>query len=71
MGRRGNAEGSITQATVRLYLARYTDQTATGTRRETIYARTRREAAEKLSEALADRDKGLSSTLAAQPWAST
>jgi hypothetical protein len=40
-------------------MARYTVETATGTKRETIYAKTRREAAERLSEALADRDKGL------------
>ena len=59
VGRRGNGEGSITKRKDGLYMARYTVETATGTKRETIYARTRREAAEKLSEALADRDKGL------------
>ena len=59
MGRRGNGEGSITKRKDGLYMARYTVETATGTKRETIYAKTRREAAERLSEALADRDKGM------------
>jgi integrase len=59
MGRRGNGEGSITKRKDGLYMARYTVETATGTKRETIYAKTRREAAERLSEALANRDKGL------------
>src|SRR5215210_2239812 len=59
MSRRGNGEGSITKRKDGLYMARYTVETATGTKRKTIYAKTRREAAERLSEALADRDKGL------------
>jgi integrase len=60
MGRRGNGEGSITKRKDGLYMARYSVETATGTtKRKTIYAKTRREAAERLSEALADRDKGL------------
>jgi integrase len=58
MSRRGNGEGSITKCKDGLYMARYTVETATGTKRESIYAKTRREAAERLSEALADRDKG-------------
>jgi integrase len=59
MGRRGNGEGSITKRKDGLYMARYSVETATGTtKRKTIYAKTRREAAERLSEALADRDKG-------------
>ncbi len=40
-------------------MARYTVQTATGPKRKTIYAKTHKEAAEKLAEALATRDKGL------------
>jgi integrase len=59
MGRRGNGEGSISRRKDGLYMARYTVETATGTKRETIYAKTRREAAERLSEALAERDKGV------------
>jgi integrase len=59
MGRRGNGEGGISRRKDGLYMARYTIETATGTKRETIYAKTRREAAERLSEALANRDKGL------------
>jgi integrase len=59
MSRRGNGEGSITKCKDGLYMARYTVETATGTKRESIYAKTRREAAERLSEALAERDKGV------------
>jgi integrase len=60
MGRRGNGEGSITKRKDGLYMARYSVETATGTtKRKTIYAKTRREAAERLNEAISDRDKGL------------
>jgi integrase len=58
-GRRGNGEGSITRRKDGLYMARYTVQTATGPKRKTIYAKTHKETAEKLAEALATRDKGL------------
>ncbi|HEY6714444.1 MAG TPA: N-terminal phage integrase SAM-like domain-containing protein [Rubrobacter sp.] len=40
-------------------MARYTVETATGKKRKTIYAKTRQEAAEKLTKAMADRDGGL------------
>ena len=53
MGRRGNGEGSITRRKDGLYMARYTVETATGTERKTLYAKTRKEASEKLTEALA------------------
>src|SRR5215217_1832158 len=59
MGRRGNGEGSITHRKDGLYMARYTVQTATGPKRKTIYGKTRVEAAEKLTKAMADRDGGL------------
>jgi len=59
MGKRGNGEGSITRRKDGLYMARYTVETATGTKRKTIYAKTRKEAAEKLAKAMADREGGL------------
>src|SRR5215218_2101147 len=59
MGRRGNGEGGISRRKGGLYMARYTVQTATGARRKAVYGKTRREAAEKLTKALADRDGGL------------
>jgi integrase len=58
LGKRGNGEGSITRRKDGLYMARYTVQTATGSKRKTIYGKTRQEAAEKLSKAMADRDGG-------------
>ena len=42
MGRRGNGEGSITRRKDGLYMARYTVETATGTERKTLYAKTRK-----------------------------
>jgi integrase len=59
MGRRGNGEGGISRRKDGLYMARYTVETATGKKRKTIYAKTRQEAAEKLTKAMADRDGGL------------
>lgn len=53
MARRGNGEGSITKRkSDGLYMARYTVEMATGTERKTLYAKTRKEAAEKLTELL-------------------
>ncbi len=40
-------------------MARYSVQTASGSKRKAIYGKTRKDAAEKLAEALASRDKGL------------
>src|SRR3712207_2638769 len=40
-------------------MARYTIQTPTGPKRKTLYGRTRREVADKLTAAKADRDRGL------------
>ena len=60
MSKRGNGEGSITRHNKSgLYMARYTVQTATGPKRKTIYGKEREEVAEKLIDALADRNKGL------------
>jgi hypothetical protein len=40
MGKRGNGEGSITKRkSDGLYMARYTVETATGAKRNTMYAR--------------------------------
>src|SRR5215216_4914814 len=59
MGKRGNGEGSITHRKDGLYMARYTVQTLTGTKRRALYGKTRAEVAAKLSKALADREGGL------------
>src|SRR5919107_1409305 len=59
MGKRGNGEGGITRRKDGLYMARYTVQTATGSKRKTLYGKTRREVDEKLTKAKADRDGGL------------
>ncbi len=59
MGKRGNGEGSITRRKDGLYMARYTVQTATGSKRKALYGKTRLEVAAKLSKALADREGGL------------
>src|SRR5215217_1276188 len=59
MGRRGNGEGSITRRKDGLYMARYTLETSTGKERKALYAKTRKEAPEKLTEALAQTQKGI------------
>ena len=59
MGKRGNGEGSITRRKDGLYMARYTVQTATGSKRKALYGKTRAEVSEKLTKAMADRDGGL------------
>jgi hypothetical protein len=59
MGKRGNGEGGISRRKDGLYMARYTVQTATGSKRKTLYGKTRREVDEKLTKAKADRDGGL------------
>jgi integrase len=59
MGKRGNGEGSITRRKDGLYMARYTVETAIGAKRKAVYAKTRKEAAEKLTAAMADASKGI------------
>ena len=54
--KRGNGEGSITRRKDGLYMARYTVQTATGSKRNTIYGKTRQEVSEKLNKDIADSD---------------
>ncbi len=61
MSRRGNGEGGITRRKDGLYMARYTVTTQEGQKRKTIYAKTRKEAAQKLNEALSEREKGITS----------
>jgi integrase len=51
VGKRGNGEGSISRRKDGLYMARYTVQTATGTKRKTLYGKTRNEVSEKLTKA--------------------
>ena len=53
MGRRGNGEGSITRRKDGLYMARYTVETATGSKRKAVYAKTRKGVSEKLTAAIA------------------
>jgi integrase len=48
--KRGNGEGSITRRKDGLYMARYTVQTATGTKRKALYGKTRGEVSEKAHE---------------------
>ena len=61
MGKRGNGEGSITRHKKSgLFMARYTVETPDGLRkRKTIYGKEREEVADKLIEALSNRNKGL------------
>ena len=57
--RRGNGEGTITRRKDGRWEARYTADTGTGPKRKVLYGKTRAEAAEKLTKAMADRDGGL------------
>jgi integrase len=58
--RRGNGEGSITRHKKSgLYMARYTVETPTGPKRKTIYAKERKDVADKLAKALSDRADGI------------
>jgi integrase len=58
--KRGNGEGGITRHKKSgLYMARYTVQTPKGPKRKTIYGKEREEVADRLIEALNQRNKGL------------
>ena len=58
--KRGNGEGSISRHPKRdLWMARYTVETPNGTKRRTVYGKTRKEVRDKLAKALADRADGL------------
>src|ERR687890_1587212 len=58
MGRRGNGEGTITRRKDGRWEAKYTAHTADGPKRRGLYGKTRKEAADKLARALADRAGG-------------
>src|SRR5918994_6021271 len=58
MGRRGNGEGTIARRKDGRWMGRYTIHTAKGPKQRAVYGRTRQEAAEKLTKAIADRDGG-------------
>jgi hypothetical protein len=57
MGKRGNGEGSITRRKDGLYMARYTVQTVTGSKRKALYGKTRGEVSEKLTKVMANRTR--------------
>ncbi|MDP9427049.1 MAG: site-specific integrase [Actinomycetota bacterium] len=57
--KRGNGEGSITKRKDGLYMARFTVETATGSKRKTVYAKTRKEASKKMTDAMAEASKGI------------
>ena len=57
--RRGNGEGGVSRRKDGSWMARYTVQTPTGRKRKVIYAGSHEEARRKLTEAIAERDKGL------------
>ncbi len=59
MGRRGNGEGTIRKRKDGRWEGRYTVQTPDGAKQKTVYGKTRKEVSEKLTEAMAGRDKGL------------
>lgn len=59
MGRRGNGEGSIRKRKDGRWEGRYTILTPDGPKQKTVYGKTRREVVEKLTEASANRDKGI------------
>jgi integrase len=59
VGRRGNGEGSISKRKDGRWMGRYTVHTAEGLKQRAVYAKTRIEAAEKLTKAMADRTGGL------------
>jgi integrase len=58
--KRGNGEGSISRHPKRdLWMARYTVETPAGTKRRTVYGKTRAEVRDKLAKVLAERADGL------------
>src|SRR5215217_7668144 len=59
MGRRGNGEGSIRRRADGRWEGRYTIHTDEGRKQKAVYGKTRKEVAEKLTDVMAGRDKGL------------
>lgn len=56
--KRGNGEGSIYRKADGRWVTQYTAETAQGTKRKTLYGKTRREVAEKLRATLSEKDAG-------------
>ena len=59
MGKRGNGEGTIYRRKDGKWATQYTVYTAEGRKRKTLYGKTRSEVASKLTNALSDREGGL------------
>jgi integrase len=59
MGKRGNGEGSISRRKDGRWMGRYTVHTAEGPKQRAVYGKTREDAAEKLTNAMADRNNGI------------
>jgi integrase len=59
VGKRGNGEGSITKRKDGRYVARYVVYTAKGPKRRSMYAKTRKEAAQKLAKVQTDFNQGI------------
>jgi hypothetical protein len=59
VGRRGKGEGSIYQRKDGLWVGQYRIDTDLGQKTKYIYTKTRKDAAKKLTAALAERDKGI------------
>jgi integrase len=57
--RRANGEGRVSRRKDGSWMARYAVQTPSGRKRKVIYANSQAEARRKLTEALADRDRGI------------
>jgi hypothetical protein len=57
--KRGNGEGSGYRRKDGLWVGQYKAQTPNGTKTKYIYSKTRKDAAEKLAKAIAERDSGV------------
>jgi integrase len=57
--KRGNNQGSISRRKDGRWMGRYTVHTQTGSKQKAVYGKTRKEVAEKLTKAMAERDGSL------------
>lgn len=57
--KRGNGEGSVTKRQDGRWMARYTVYTTKGPKRKSFYAKTRKEASDKMAKALSDSAEGI------------
>jgi integrase len=57
--KRGNGEGSVTKRSDGRWMARYTVYTTKGPKRKSFYAKTRKEASDKMAKALSDSAEGI------------